>query len=57
VSLVVDCSVAVAWCIEDEASLDTDALLERVRDEGGLVPSLLHLELGNVLLQAERRHA
>lgn len=54
-SLVIDCSVAVAWCIEDEASPETDALLERVRDEGGIVPSLWHLELGNVLLQAERR--
>jgi hypothetical protein len=40
VSLVVDCSVAVAWCIGDEASPETDALLERVRDEGGIVPSL-----------------
>ena len=54
-SLVIDCSVAVAWCIDDEASPETDALLERVRDEGGLVPGLWHLELGNVLLQAERR--
>jgi len=55
VSLVVDCSVAVAWCVDDEASPETDALLERVRDEGGIVPGLWHLELGNVLLQAERR--
>jgi predicted nucleic acid-binding protein len=55
VSLVIDCSIAVAWCIEDEASPETDALLERVRDEGGVVPGLWHLELGNVLLQAERR--
>lgn len=54
-SLVVDCSVAVAWCIDDEASPETDALLDRVRDEGALVPALWHLELANVLLQAERR--
>ncbi len=53
--LVVDCSVAVAWCFEDEAAADTDAILERVRDEGALVPALWHLELGNVLVQAERR--
>ena len=53
--LVLDCSVAVSWCFEDEASPDTDALLERVRDEGALVPALWHLELGNVLVQAERR--
>jgi len=53
--LVVDCSVAVAWCFEDEASAAVDAILERVRDEGALVPALWHLELGNVLVQAERR--
>jgi predicted nucleic acid-binding protein len=52
---VLDCSIAVAWCFEDEASEVSDALLERVRDEGALVPSLWHIELGNVLIQAERR--
>jgi len=52
---VLDCSVALSWCFEDEASPATDALLDRVRDEGAVVPSLWHLELGNVLLQAERR--
>lgn len=52
---VLDCSVAVSWCFEDEADDATDALLERVRDDGAVVPSLWHLELGNVLLQAERR--
>lgn len=52
---VLDCSVAVAWCIDDEASPATDALLERVRDEGAVVPQLWPLELGNVLLVASRR--
>ncbi len=53
--LVLGCSVAVAWCFEDEASPETDAILERVRDDGAVVPALWHLELGNVLIQAERR--
>lgn len=52
---VLDCSIAVSWCFEDKASEECDALLERVRDEGALVPSLWHLELGNVMIQAERR--
>jgi len=52
---VLDCSIAVSWCFEDEASEVCDALLERVRDEGALVPSLWHLELGNVMIQAERQ--
>ncbi|MBN9562757.1 MAG: type II toxin-antitoxin system VapC family toxin [Alphaproteobacteria bacterium] len=52
---VLDCSIAMTWCFEDEATPATDALLDRVRDEGAIVPMLWHLEIGNVLLQAERR--
>lgn len=52
---VLDCSIAVTWCFEDEASDTCDALLERVRDEGALVPALWYLELGNIMIQAERK--
>ena len=52
---VLDASIALAWCFEDEATRETDLLLERARDHGILVPSLWHLQLANVLLQAERR--
>ena len=54
-AVVIDTSIALSWCFEDEASPETDGLFERVRDEGAIVPGLWHLELGNVLLQAERR--
>ena len=53
---VLDCSVAVAWLFDDEASPETDALLDRLRDDGALVPGLWRLELGNVLVHAERRN-
>lgn len=52
---VIDASIALSWCFEDEATAETDRLFEFVRDEGAIVPSLWHLELGNVLLQAEKR--
>jgi predicted nucleic acid-binding protein len=52
---VIDSSIALTWCFEDEASAETDALFERVCDEGAVVPGLWRLELGNVLLQAEKR--
>ena len=52
---ILDCSVAVAWCIDDEAPPESDALLDRARDEGAVVPQLWPLELGNVLLQASKR--
>jgi len=55
VTLVLDTSIAVSWCYDDEAGPETDRLLERVRDEGAVVPGLWHLELANVLLQAEKR--
>jgi len=52
---VLDCSIAMAWCFEDEASPVADALLERVRDEGAAVPSLWHWEVANVLAIAVRK--
>ncbi len=56
-SLVLDCSVAVAWLLEDERVPEADALLDLL-DGGGqaVVPSLWRLELGNVLAAAERRN-
>ncbi|MGA3400435.1 MAG: type II toxin-antitoxin system VapC family toxin [Acetobacteraceae bacterium] len=52
---VVDCSVAVAWCFEDEATPALDALLELVQTEGAVVPAWWTLEVTNVLLLAARR--
>ena len=54
-TFVLDCSIAAAWLFEDEASPETDNLLERLREDGALVPTLWHLEVGNVLIQAEKR--
>ena len=54
-SVVIDASVALTWCFEDEATAQTDLILDRVRTDGAVVPALWHLELANVLLQAEKR--
>ena len=53
--VVIDASIALAWCFDDELTEATDALLDRVRDEGAITPGLWRPELGNVLLQAQRR--
>ncbi len=53
--IVIDASVAIAWCFADEATAEGDAVLDRVRNNGGKVPSLWHLEVANVLRQAERK--
>jgi predicted nucleic acid-binding protein len=54
--IVVDCSVAISWCLHDSP----DPYAERVLDalpgiETVLVPALWRLEVVNVLLSAERR--
>ncbi|HLH49577.1 MAG TPA: type II toxin-antitoxin system VapC family toxin [Roseiarcus sp.] len=54
-TVVLDASLALTWFFEDEATPETDRLLDRVSHEGAVVPALWRLELGNVLLQAERR--
>ena len=52
---IVDCSVTVAWCFEDEATVELDSLLDRVQREGAVVPPLWISEAANVLLLAQRR--
>ena len=52
---VVDASVTLAWCFEDEASPQTEAILDLLSDDSAVVPSLWELEVSNVLLLGERR--
>jgi len=54
-AFVLDCSVTLAWCFGDEASPETDALLDRLRQDGAVVPGLWRWEVGNVLALAVRR--
>jgi predicted nucleic acid-binding protein len=53
--IVIDASVALAWCFKDERTEATDRLLERVQTDAATVPILWHLEIANVLALAERR--
>jgi predicted nucleic acid-binding protein len=52
---VIDASVALAWCFDDEATEATRTLLDRFEDERAEVPSLWHLELANALAMGERK--
>lgn len=54
-AFVLDASVAVAWCFDDESTPAAWALLDRLRTAPGHVPTLWALEIGNILLGAERR--
>lgn len=53
-SLVLDCSVTISWIIQDESNTLASTLLELVTQQGAIVPSIWPLEVGNVLLRAER---
>lgn len=52
---VVDCSVVMAWCFEDEADRYADSVLDMLSDSEVVVPSIWPLEVANVLLVGERR--
>ncbi|MCW5699607.1 MAG: type II toxin-antitoxin system VapC family toxin [Rhodospirillales bacterium] len=53
--LVIDCSVTVAWFLSDERSDGADRILDHVVNRSACVPTLWLIEVGNVLLVAERR--
>jgi predicted nucleic acid-binding protein len=55
VTFVLDNSVALTWCFEDERTPATATLLEQVGELGAQAPMLCPLEALNGLLVAERR--
>jgi predicted nucleic acid-binding protein len=54
-TLVLDCSLAMAWYFRDEATPYTTAVRTALATERVVVPSLWALEITNVLIVAERR--
>lgn len=51
---VLDASMTLTWCFEDEATSQTDAVLDRLAEDSAVAPSLWEREVVNVLLLAER---
>ena len=54
-SLVLDASLTVSWYFDDEATPLTDAILDRVSENGAVVPTLWRLEVANAFQSAIRR--
>jgi predicted nucleic acid-binding protein len=53
---VLDGSLTMSWCFEDEASPETDEIQDWLTgDSRAYVPTLWHLEIANVLWACERR--
>ncbi len=53
--IVVDASVALAWCFPDEASEYADAVLVALEGRSVIVQAVWALEITNAVLVAERR--
>ena len=52
---VLDASITLTWCFQDERTPKTDVLLEKLETESAFVPGLWTLEIGNILLTACRK--
>lgn len=49
---VLDASVTLAWCFQDEATPATAKLLDILENETAFVPGIWPLEVGNILIGA-----
>ena len=52
---VLDCSVTMAWCFDDEATPYTDGVRDGLADKQAVVPSIWPLEAANATIMGERR--
>jgi predicted nucleic acid-binding protein len=52
---VLDCSVTMAWCFEDEASPYADGVLDRLKSAEAVTPTIWPLEVANAVIVGERR--
>jgi len=54
-NFVLDCSITMSWCFEDESDKNTDAILDKLTESEAFVPSIWPLEIINVLLIGEKQ--
>ena len=54
-AIVIDNSVFLSWCLGDEDDPRAAHAMQRVAEEGGVVPRIWWYELRNALLMNERR--
>lgn len=54
-TVVIDCSIVVAWCFPDELSPLANRTFDRLAREQAIAPALLWYEIRNALHVGERR--
>ena len=52
---VLDCSMTMAWCFEDEANGRTESVLDSLSANEAVVPNIWPVEVANVLAVCELR--
>lgn len=51
---VLDCSITMTWCFEDECNDYTNTILENLKNTTAIVPTIWPLEVANVLLLSKK---
>lgn len=54
-ALVVDASMTLTWAFEDETTVASQSILERLRGDEAVVPAIWPLEVANALIVGQRR--
>ena len=52
---ILDCSIAMSWCFEDEITEYSEKVLESLTKAKAFVPAIWSLEVANVILFAEKK--
>ena len=52
---VLDCSLTMAWCFDDEATPYSDSVRDKLADVRAVVPTLWPIEVANATIVGERR--
>ena len=56
-AFILDVSVTMAWCFEDEASEESWALLDRLAEDTAIVPGIWSAEVANASHRDDRSKA
>lgn len=54
-SFILDASVTLSWCFSDEMTPAAVSLLKKLEHEEACVPEIWALEVGNILIMAEKK--
>ncbi len=52
---VLDCSMTMAWCFDDEATSHTDGVRDSLAEVRAFVPAIWPIEVANATIVGERR--